>query len=253
MLKQIISTSSIISLTLLSTAINAETDPDFTNGVLTLPKVISGATVLQNVKLGLDFSNNALSLIKQPDSSSETAIPGTDPDFTNNILTMPRVVSSDALFTNVRLNLSFSPIPNDFSSTFTLLDGYKAHPKSRFDSKTNGIDEILNDTISKLTWVNGSHACMINADAAMTATTDAIAHCNSLDFAGYQDWRAPTSAEMSEMIVEADALQVKLNYRNPNCQFMATSDGFVQTENNSELGKIVETAVNSGTRCVRDN
>ncbi len=253
MLKKIISTSSIISLTLLSTAINAETDPDFTNSVLTLPKVISGATVLQNVKLGLDFSNNALSLIKQPDSSSETAILGTDPDFTNNILTMPRVVSSDALFTNVRLNLSFSPIPSDFPSTFTLLDGYKAHSKSRFDSKTNGIDEILNDTISKLTWVNGSHACMINADAAMTATTDAIAHCNSLDFAGYQDWRAPTSAEISEMIVEADALQVKLNYRNPNCQFMATSDGFVQTENNSEPGKIVDTAVNSGTRCVRDN
>ncbi len=252
MLKQIISTSSIISLTLLSTAINAETDPDFSNGVLTLPKVISGATVFQNVKLGLDFANNGLSLINF-DPSTETASVGTDSDFSNNILTMPRVVSSDALFTNVRLNLSFSPIPNDFSSTFTLLDGYKAHPKSRFNSKTNGIDEILNDTISKLTWVNGSHACMINADAAMTATTDAIAHCNSLDFAGYQDWRAPTSAEIAEMIVEADALQVKLIYRNPNCQFMATSDGFVQTENNSEPGKIVETAVNSGTRCVRDN
>jgi hypothetical protein len=252
MLKQIISTSSIISLTLLSSAINAETDPDFTNGGLTLPKVISGATVFQNVKLGLDFANNGLSLINF-EPSTETANADTNPEFTNDILTMPRVVSNDALFTNVRLNLSFSPIPNDFSSTFTLLDGYKAHSKSRFNSKKNGIDEILNDTISKLTWVNGSHACMINADAAMTATTDAIAHCNSLDFAGYQDWRAPTSAEIAEMIVEADALQVKLNYRNPNCQFMATSDGFVQTENNSEPGKIVETAVNSGTRCVRDN
>jgi hypothetical protein len=252
MLKKIISTSSIISLTLLSSVINAETDPDFTNGVLTLPKVISGATVFQNVKLGLDFANNGLSLINF-EPSTETANADTNPEFTNDILTMPRVVSNDALFTNVRLNLSFSPIPNDFSSTFTLLDGYKAHSKSRFNSKKNGIDEILNDTISKLTWVNGSHACMINADAAMTATTDAIAHCNSLDFAGYQDWRAPTSAEIAEMIVEADALQVKLNYRNPNCQFMATSDGFVQTENNSEPGKIVETAVNSGTRCVRDN
>ena len=252
MLKKIISNCSIISLTLLSTAINAETDPDFTGGVLTLPKVISGTAVFNNVKLGLDFTTNALSLLNV-DPSQETANTGTDPDFTNNILTMPRVVSGDALFTNVRLNLSFSPMPNDFPSTFTLLDGYKAHSKSRFNSKTNGIDEILIDNISKRTWVNGSHACMINADAAMTATTDAVAHCDSLDFAGYQDWRAPTSAEISEMIVEADALKVKLNYRNPNCQFMATSDGFVQTENNSEPGKIVETAVNSGTRCVRDN
>ena len=106
MLKKIISTSSIISLTLLSTAINAETDPDFTNGVLTLPIVISGATVFQNVKLGLDFANNGLSLINF-EPSTETANADTDPDFSSDILTMPRVVSSDTLFTNVRLNLSF--------------------------------------------------------------------------------------------------------------------------------------------------
>ena len=253
MLKKIISSGSIISLTLLSTALNAETDPNFTDGVLTMPKVIYGTSVLENVKLGLDFANNNKLSIINTDPSAETATAGTDPDFTNSTLTVPRVVSGDTLFTDVRLDLSFSPLPNDFPSTFTLLDGYKSHSQSRFSSKTNGIDEILIDTISKRTWVNGSHACMINADAAMTATTDAIAHCNSLDFASYQDWRAPTSAEIAEMIVEADALKVKLNYRNPNCQFMATSDGFVQTENNSEPGKIVETAVNSGTRCVRDN
>ena len=250
MLKRIISSCSIISLTLLSTSINAETDPDFTESVLTLPKVISGATIYKDVELGLDFSNNELSLLDF-NISTDATNSETDPDYTNNILTMPRVISDETLFTNVRLNLSFSPLP-DFPSTFSLLDGYEAN--ARFSSKTNGIDEVLIDNISKRTWVNGSHACMINADAAMTASTDAIAHCDSLDFAGYQDWRAPTSTEIAEMIVKADKLQIKLNYRNPNCQFMATSDGdFVQTENNNEPGKIVTSAVNSGTRCVRDN
>lgn len=249
MLKKIIPTCSIISLTLLSSSIYAETDPDFTDGVLTLPKVTSDTTIYKNVRLGLDFSNNNLSLLDF-DISADVARSDTDPDFTNSILTMPKVVAGDTLFTDVRLDLSFSSTP-DVPGTFALLDGYKTPP--RFESKTIGIDETLIDSISKKTWINGSHACMINADAAMTAADDAVTHCESLAYASYQDWRVPTSEEISEMIVEADALDVKLNYKNPNCQFMVTSNGFVQTENTTEPGKVVETAVNSGTRCVRDH
>ncbi len=193
LLKKIFYTCSIASLTLLSFSSNAETDPDFTDGVLTMPRVTSGDTLYEKVRLQLDFNSNTFSLLEEPES------------------------------------------------------------RSRFSSQTNGIDEILIDNISKYTWVNGSNGCKINADAAMTATSDAIEHCESLDFSGHQDWRAPTSAEISEMIINADKLGVTLNYRNPNCQFMATSDGFVQTENNSEPGKIVDAAVNSGTRCIRDN
>ncbi|MEE9336472.1 MAG: hypothetical protein V3U87_00180 [Methylococcaceae bacterium] len=168
----------------------------------------------------------------------------TDPDFTNNILTMPRVVSGNTLYEKVRLQLDFD------NNTFSLLG---AEQRSRFNSQKNGIDEVLIDNISGVTWVNGSHGCKINADADITAANDAIEHCEMLDFAGYQDWRAPTSAEISEMIVNAKNQKITLNYRNPNCQFMATTDGFVQTENTSEPGKIVDSAVNSGTRCVRDN
>lgn len=167
-----------------------------------------------------------------------------DPDYNNGVLTMPRVTSGDTLYENVQLQLDFS------NNQFSLI---KAEPRSRFTSQTNGIDEILIDNINKKTWVNGSHGCKINADAAATANMDAINHCESLDFGGYQDWRAPTSEEISDMIVNADKLNVQLNYRNPNCQFMAATDGFVQTENTSEPGKIVDSAVNSGSRCVRDN
>lgn len=167
----------------------------------------------------------------------------TDPDYTDGVLTMPRVTSGDTLYENVGIKLDFN------TNTFSLVS---AEPRTRFSTQTIGIDEVLTDNISKHSWVNGSHACKINGDAAATATTDVVKHCESLDFAGHQDWRAPTSEEISEMIVNADKLGITLNYKNPDCQFMAASDGFVQTENNSEPGKKVETAVNSGSRCVRD-
>lgn len=166
----------------------------------------------------------------------------TDPDFTNGVLSMPRVTTGNSLYNNVRLQLNFD------TNTFSLLN---AEPGSRFTSKKNGIDEILIDNVAKRTWVNGSHGCKINADAANTATNDVVTHCEALDFAGYNDWRAPSSAEISEMIINANNLKVKLNYRNPNCLFMATTDGFVKTENTNEPGKLVDSAVNSGSRCVR--
>lgn len=167
------------------------------------------------------------------------------PDFSNGILTMPKVTSGGKLYNHVKLQLDFA------NSSFSLISASEADQSARFKSKTNGIDEVLIDNFSNLTWINGSHACKINADAADTASMDAISHCRSLDFAGYQDWRAPTSAEISNMIINADEQNIKLNYRNPNCQFMAASDGFVKTENTPEPGKIVNKAVNSGTRCVR--
>ncbi|MCK5353709.1 MAG: hypothetical protein KAJ63_01215 [Methyloprofundus sp.] len=169
----------------------------------------------------------------------------TDPDFTGDVLTMPRVIVGDTLYENVQLQLDFA------GKSFDLANVGPASP--RFKSETVGVDEMLVDSINKRSWVNGSHACNINADAAMTASMDAVSYCETLEFAGYSDWRAPTSDEMADMIVNADRLDVQLNYRNPNCQFMATSDGFVQTENNMEPGKIVDSAVNSGTRCMREN
>ena len=168
-----------------------------------------------------------------------------DPHFLNDRLSMQRVVSGDTLYKNVELDLNFA------DGSFNLIG--VGSTSSRFMSETAGIDEMLVDNINKLSWVNGSHACMINADAAMTASMDAVSYCETLEFAGHSDWRAPTNAEMADMIVNADRLDEVLHYRNPNSQFMATSEGFVQTENNVEPGKIVESAVNSGTRCVREN
>lgn len=176
--------------------------------------------------------------------TSYTAFADSDPSFADDTLTMPRLIVGDTLIEDVQLQLDFA------SSDFVITAIGEATP--RFSAETVGIDEMLVDSINGLAWVNGSHACKINADAAMTASMDAVSYCKTLEFAAHSDWRAATSAEMSDMIINADRLEVQLNYRNPNCQFMATSDGFVQTENNNEPGKFAETAVNSGTRCVRE-
>ncbi len=168
-----------------------------------------------------------------------------DPDFTDNILTMPSVSAGDTVYKDVQLELNFD------SGSFKLVN--VGESSERFESITVGIDEKLMDNIAKLTWVNGSHACHINANAAATATMDVVEFCDTLEFAEMDNWRAPTSAEMSDMIVNADRLNVQLNYINPACQFMATSDGFVKTENTSNPGEIVTSAANSGSRCVTEN
>jgi len=177
--------------------------------------------------------------------TTSTAYAEENPEYIGDILNMPRVVVGDTLIKDVKLQLNFD------NGKFAVTELGESIP--RFSTNIVGIDEMLIDNIHNLSWINGSHACMINADAAMTASTDAVAYCSTLEFAGYSDWRAANSIEMSDMIINADRLDIQLNYRNPNCQFMATSDGFVKTENTLAPGEIVESAVNSGTRCVRNN
>lgn len=169
----------------------------------------------------------------------------TDPDFTNGLLTIPRIAVGDLLYENIQLQLDFA------NNSFSLVG---AGPATQpFRAETVGIDEMLVDSINKRAWLNGSHACHINADGALMASVDAVECCADLEFAGHDDWRAPTRVEMADMIVNADRLDVQPNYRNPNCQFMATSDGFVQTENNVNPGAFEMSVVNSGTRCMREN
>ncbi|NYT46805.1 MAG: hypothetical protein H0A75_03345 [Candidatus Methanofishera endochildressiae] len=175
-------------------------------------------------------------------SSMVNADSSHDATFTDGVLTVSRVIAAGSLYENVQMKLDFD------ANTFALLN---AQPHSRFSSEIIDMDEVLTDHIAQHSWVNGTHGCHINANVAATATGDIVEFCEALEFAGFSDWRAPTSMEMSEMIIHADHMDVQLNYINPACQFMATSGGFVQTENTSVPDKIVETAVNSGSRCVR--
>lgn len=113
----------------------------------------------------------------------------------------------------------------------------------RFVSSTatlgNGGGEILIDQTSGLTWINGGaldsrgDGCVSPANVGDTELTQANDRCLSQQYAGFDDWRAPTAAELSDLIKSTDAADVDLNYLNPACPALATSDGFVRTENDN--------------------
>ena len=130
-------------------------------------------------------------------------------------------------------------------------------------------DTILIDHVKNLTWVNGDASgskpgCFTPPDVKATTGTEgpvtpesAQAACESLTFGGIDNWRAPTQKEASELIIDTDAnASVKLFYRIPTCPIVAASDGFVRTENvpeNGPTGELLESAAQSGVRCVADN
>ncbi|MEO1334204.1 MAG: hypothetical protein AAFV29_01115 [Myxococcota bacterium] len=106
--------------------------------------------------------------------------------------------------------------------------------------------ELLNDTMTGLTWVNDIRGCF----AAVTMPGD---QCETLVFAGREDWRIPTSAELSELLSSVAAMNMSLNYINSTCAIMTASDGWVFTENSSMPGAMSSAVPgNAGIRCVAD-
>lgn len=119
---------------------------------------------------------------------------------------------------------------------------------SRFISEKVGpMDmEVLHDEITDLTWVNDARGCF-------AAITTPGTQCDELTFAGRDDWRIPTAAELSELHSEIATRSMNLNYINASCGIMTASDGWVFTENSSMPGGISSAEPgNAGIRCVAD-
>jgi hypothetical protein len=121
---------------------------------------------------------------------------------------------------------------------------------TRFESELVGMDdmEILIDTETNLVWVNDIRGCfagIINPEM----------ECGMLVFAGRDDWRTPTSAEMSALISAIAEREMELNYINSACSLMSTSDGvWVFTENTDMPGgTTMMMPGNAGLRCVAMN
>ncbi len=128
---------------------------------------------------------------------------------------------------------------------------------TRFESQMLGAaqEEVLVDSQTNLIWVNGNSGCLSPAMHGLIDHARSEELCADLSYAGSDNWRAPINEEMSGIItaVVADSA-VMLNYINPMCPAMVTSDGFVQTENTDNApGAILETASPAGVRCVTDN
>lgn len=159
-----------------------------------------------------------------------------------------------------------------------------AETEPRFVSSTaamaDGSGEILVDTKTGLTWVNGGaldsrgDGCVSPANVGPTELAQANDRCSAQQYAGFDDWRAPTAAELSDLIKSADAdTSVSLKYLNPACPALVASDGFVRTENDnpaaasvqpgaatgdiftagdgSTIMVLADLGLNAGVRCVR--
>ena len=92
--------------------------------------------------------------------------------------------------------------------------------------------ELLIDAETDLVWINDARGCF-------AAIIDPTTECAEFTFAGRDDWRVPTAAELSELLREIDAREMNLNYINPTCGLMSSSDSvWVFTENTDMAGEI---------------
>jgi len=157
-------------------------------------------------------------------------------------------------------------------------NSFTPEPASRFQSQIaaniNGGGELLIDTEKNLTWINGG-TIDSNDDGCIAPTSpiepaDADDACFDQTYGGFNDWRVPTTAELSNFIESAVAANVTMNYLNPLCPALLSSDSILRTENanpaattafpNAQAGGIIGTTlvdlagtnVRAGVRCVRD-
>lgn len=139
---------------------------------------------------------------------------------------------------------------------------------SRFRSMTMNKQIIVIDAITKLEWINGAsqedistgteNGCLPTGPGETEESAKAISstHCDTLDFAGYTDWRVPTAEEHKVFIVEMKKADMTPFYTNPFCPRVAGTDAddlnTVNTHNTAPIGDINSWAEgNYGTRCVR--
>jgi uncharacterized protein YkwD len=83
---------------------------------------------------------------------------------------------------------------------------------------------------------------------------EAIAHCNTLDYAGYQDWRLPTNNELSSFVKALDQSLVKPDYLGSfsGCLAGITSDGYIAlTSEHVPFAEPINFIGHASVRCVR--
>lgn len=141
----------------------------------------------------------------------------------------------------------------------------------RFESLTIEGDVIQRDNQNKLDWVASAGSVSVACAPHAAVTTEesdiasAKAHCDSITFAGYSDWRVPTSNEHVTFITDMNSTGNLPYYLSDKCHRVIgiDNDTTAQTINTHHSDAIGETTpwstlitqssdTNYGVKCVRD-
>lgn len=177
------------------------------------------------------------------------------------------IIASLTAITLTSCNSSSNDDTNDTPSSVATFSAVTA-------SADNGGGEMLIDTASNLTWINDTSldtnrdGCVSPGNAGPTEPAAANSRCDNQTYGGFNDWRAPTSAELTTFITSALDSNTTMKYLNPVCPALVATDGIVRTENanptaasafpNAQAGDLLGTSladlngVSAGVRCVRD-
>jgi len=174
----------------------------------------------------------------------------------NNTMHTDMNNSSDTTMSDNTMDTNSTQIENNSSTTST--------SSMRFTPMTMMQQDVIQDSNTKLEWVNGSqvmgveHGCARFLSGVMqsSANTQATEHCNNLEFAGHDDWKLPTAMQIQAFTVGMNDDGLTPFYAMPTCPRMVGSSGMmlntVNTHNTTPIGEINMWAnLNAGVRCVR--
>ena len=147
----------------------------------------------------------------------------------------------------------------------------------RFTTLTFEHQTILQDSYTKLEWVNGKEDINRTKEENLTIDDGCISfnptsannhivikekaenYCKNLIFASYKDWRVPTDIEYQTLIKAVNDTNISLHYNSPSCINALGLDrdnlNIINTNNSKIIGEITPFKNSSSTtclRCVRD-
>jgi len=145
----------------------------------------------------------------------------------------------------------------------------------RFTTITFNQQTILQDSHSKLEWVNGTKqnkeknqtiedGCIsfntTPANNHIVIKEKAESYCKELNFASYKDWRVPTDIEYKSFITAVKDTNISLHYNSPSCiNALGLNEdrlNIINTDSHDSIGEITPFNSNSNSticlRCVRD-
>jgi hypothetical protein len=128
--------------------------------------------------------------------------------------------------------------------------------------------KVIKDSKAKLMWVDEfnpeNEACLAIHVGKAEELLKSKDFCENLDYAGYKDWKMPTSSQLSNFIKKSNKEHMFTGYEAP-CSRLLAKDGNVSkvvytrfdTNSSHTLGGIdnleANLTSNVGLRCVRDN